>query len=70
MRSVFSDEDIELMLAIRREAEARAAKAAKRASRSQRSAQSPGAEATPDRQIAAKVKKPVADGTGRSPKTR
>jgi hypothetical protein len=69
MRSVFSDEDIELMLAIRREEEARAAKAAKRSSRPKRSAQSPAAQATPDCKIAEKAKKP-ADGTGRPPKTR
>jgi hypothetical protein len=41
MRSVFSDEDIELMLAIRREEEAREAKRAKRASRPKRVVKSP-----------------------------
>jgi hypothetical protein len=66
----FTEEDIELMLTIRREEEARLAKAAKRASRPQRSAQSPAAQATPDRKIAVKAKKPAADGTGRSSKAR
>jgi hypothetical protein len=40
MRSVFSDEDIELMLAIRREEEARAAKKARRSSQPKRVAKS------------------------------
>jgi hypothetical protein len=66
----FTEEDIELMLAIRREEEARAEKAAERSSRPQRSAQSPAAQATPDRRIAVKAKKPGAGGTGRSPKAR
>ena len=70
MRNIFTEEDIELMLAIRREEEARAAKAAERVARPKWSAKSHAAQATPDRRIAAKAKKSGADGTGRSPKTR
>jgi hypothetical protein len=70
MRSILSDEDIELLQDLWIEKGKREAKAAKRASRPQRSAPSPAAQATPDRTIAAKSKKTSADGTGRSPKTR
>jgi hypothetical protein len=48
MWAVFSDEDIELMLAIRREAEARAAKAAQRTSRPERPAKSREVKTTSD----------------------
>jgi hypothetical protein len=53
----FTDEDIELMLTIRREAEERAQRAAQRAARPKRAA-----EAAPDRKIVSKKKKTGNDG--------
>jgi hypothetical protein len=54
MRSVFNEEDIELMLAIRREEEARASNAAKRSSRSKRPASSRTITTTPDPEAASR----------------
>jgi hypothetical protein len=52
MRNVFSDEDIELMIAIRREEEERA----QRSARGKRSAKPRAAEPAPDRRTAPKRK--------------
>jgi hypothetical protein len=48
MRNIFSDEDVELMLAIRREAEARATKTARRSSRPKGPDQSQAIKTIPD----------------------
>jgi hypothetical protein len=61
--NIFSDEDIELMLTIRREAEERAEKAAQRAARPKRAAKLRVLEAAPDRKTVSK-KKTGDDGTG------
>jgi hypothetical protein len=53
----FTDEDIELMLTIRREAEERALKAAQRAARPKRAAKPRAAAAAPDRKTVSKKKK-------------
>jgi hypothetical protein len=68
MRSIFTEADIELMLAIRREAEAREARAATKSSQAKRSVKSQLAKATPDRKIAPKKKVRGGDGMDRSPK--
>ncbi len=52
----FSDEEIELMLTIRREAEERARKAAEKAARPRRVAKPRVVEATPDRKTKSKKK--------------
>jgi hypothetical protein len=62
----FTEEDIELMLAIRREAEAREAKAAKKSSGPKRSTQSQSVKMTPDRKIVPKKKNRGTDGMDRS----
>jgi hypothetical protein len=59
----FTDEDIELMLTIRREAEERAKKAAKRTARPKRAAKPRVLEAAPDPKTVSK-KKTGDDGTG------
>lgn len=58
MRSIFTEEDIELMLAIRREAEAREAMAVTKSSRSKRSAKSQPVKTTPDPEAASSGAKP------------
>jgi hypothetical protein len=65
----FTEEDIELMLTIRREAEAREAKKAAKSSRPKRGAKSQTVEIAPDRKIAPKKKEIGADGKDRSPKS-
>jgi hypothetical protein len=64
----FTEEDIELMLTIRREAEAREAKKAAKTSRSKPSAQSQPVKTAPNRKIASKKKELGTDGIDRSPK--
>jgi hypothetical protein len=56
MRNIFSDEDIELMIAIRREEEERALRAARRTARAKRSVKPRAAEPAPDRRTAPKKK--------------
>jgi hypothetical protein len=67
MRNIFSDEDIELMLTIRREEEERAQKAAQRAARPKRAAR-PLAEPAPDRRTVSKKNRTSSDGPGPSHK--
>jgi hypothetical protein len=67
MRNIFSDEDIALMLTIRREAEERAQKAAQRAARPERAAKPRVLEPAPDRRTVSKKKKTSHDGTGPAP---
>jgi hypothetical protein len=50
----FTEEDIELMLAIRREEEARAAKAAKKSSRPRRTAKPHAVQTAPDPKASSK----------------
>ena len=56
MRNIFSDEDIELMIAIRREEEERSLRAAQRSARGKRSVKPRAAEPAPDRRTAPKKK--------------
>jgi hypothetical protein len=66
MRNIFSDEDIGLMLTIRREEEERALRAAQRATGGKRSAKPRAAEPAPDRRTAPK-KKTAKGGLDSSP---
>jgi septal ring factor EnvC (AmiA/AmiB activator) len=64
MRNIFSDEDIELMLTIRREEEERARKAAQRSSRAKRAAEPRVRAPAPNRKTVSKPKKIGKDGPG------
>ena len=63
----FTEEDIELMLTIRREEEERALKAAQRSARA-KAAKSRVLEPAPDRRTVSKKKKTDRDGPGPSPR--
>ena len=64
MRNIFSDEDIELMLTLRREEEERALRAARRPARAKRAAAGRVVEPAADRKTVAKAKKTAKDRPG------
>jgi hypothetical protein len=67
MRNIFSDEDIELMLTIRREEEERALQAARRSPRGPRPAKPHVVGPAPDRRTVSRKKRTNKDGSGSAP---
>jgi hypothetical protein len=64
----FTEEDIELMIAIRRDEEERALKAAQKSARAKRAAKARGLEPAPDRRTVSKKKKTDKKGPSSLPR--